>query len=86
MTGELLRQVLMHMDSLNLFAEERASGVQPFLLVDGHESRFSKIFLEYINQPETKWQVCIGVPYGTSYWQVGDSKEQNGSFKMALTR
>jgi len=29
--------------------------------------------------------VCIGVPYGTSYWQVGDSPEQNGCYKMALT-
>ena len=28
----------------------------------------------------------MGVPYGTSYWQVGDSSEQNGCFKMALTR
>jgi hypothetical protein len=22
-----------------------------------------------------------GVPYGTSMWQVGDSKEQNGQYK-----
>jgi hypothetical protein len=29
---------------------------------------------------------CIGVPYGTSYWQVGDSREQNGCFKMALAK
>jgi len=33
----------------------------------------------------TKWNVCIGVPYGTSYWQVGDSAEQNGCFKMYLS-
>lgn len=26
--------------------------------------------------------MTIGVPYGTSYWQVGDSAEQNGCFKM----
>jgi hypothetical protein len=43
MTGELLKQVLMHMDDLKLFAEERAEGNQPFLLLDGHESRFSKV-------------------------------------------
>ena len=30
--------------------------------------------------------MCIGVPYGTALWQVGDSKEQNGSFNMAMTR
>ena len=34
----------------------------------------------------TKWNACVGVPYGTSYWQVGDSSEQNGCFKMALTK
>ena len=33
----------------------------------------------------TEWYVCLGVPYGTAYWQVGDSKEQNGSFNMAMT-
>ena len=26
------------------------------------------------------------MPYGTSYWQVGDIPEQNGSFKMALKK
>jgi hypothetical protein len=29
-------------------------------------------------------QSCIKLPYGTHLWQVGDSSEQNGSFKMAL--
>ena len=46
-------------------------------------------FLEYINgrtSEKNKWNVCIGIPYGTSYWQVGDSTEQNGCFKMSLTR
>jgi hypothetical protein len=43
-------------------------------------------FLEYINTTEHKWNCCIGLPYGMSYWQVGDSSEQNGCFKMALTR
>jgi len=33
-----------------------------------------------------KWDCCIGLPYGTFYWQVGDSSEQNGCFKMALTK
>ena len=40
---------------------------------------------EYINSPINPCNVCIGVPYGTSYWQVGDSTEQNGCFKMYLT-
>ena len=49
-------------------------------------SRFELEFLEYINTCETKWCVNIGLSYGTSYWQVGDSSEQNGCFKMALTK
>ena len=28
--------------------------------------------------------MCIGVPYGTSLWQVGDSEQQTGSCKIAL--
>jgi hypothetical protein len=28
---------------------------------------------------------AFGVPYGTYVWQVSDSSEQNGAFKMALT-
>jgi len=31
----------------------------------------------------TKWLICLGSPYGTSYWQAGDAAEQNGSLKMA---
>jgi len=35
--------------------------------------------------PESKWTVCIGVPYGAHgahgahIWQVGDSSKQNGA-------
>jgi len=43
-------------------------------------------FLKYVNTPEDHWIACIGVPYGTALWQVGDSKEQNGSFNMAITK
>jgi hypothetical protein len=46
-------------------------------------------FLEKVNQKmfgRPMWKVCIGLPNGTSKWQVGDSKEQNGSWKMAMTR
>ena len=28
----------------------------------------------------------IGVLYGTTLWQVGDSKEQNGLFNIAITK
>ena len=55
-------------------------------MLDGHKSRLELPFLQYINTPRDHWVVCIGVPYGTALWQVGDSKEQNGSFNIAMYR
>ena len=47
--------------------EERKVGVTPFLLVDSHESWFSKsLFFKYITFPSHKWQVWIGLPYGNA--------------------
>ncbi len=56
------------------------------MILDSLGSRFKLEFLEYFNTCETKWCVNIGLPYGTSYWQVGDLSEQNGCLKMALTK
>jgi hypothetical protein len=75
---------LAYLDSLHIF--DRSTGLSPFLILDGHGSCFEFEFLEYINKAEHKWNVNIGLPYGTSYWQVGDSTEQNGCFKMALSK
>jgi hypothetical protein len=83
-TAELLTAMLKQLDELEVF--DRSTGLNPFLILDGHGSRFELEFLEYVNTCETKWNVNIGLPYGTSYWQVGDSTEQNGCFKMALTK
>jgi hypothetical protein len=83
-TAELLVGMLKHMDDSGIFP--RNNGPPPFLILDGHGSRFDILFLEYINNPVHNWTVCIGVPYGTSYWQVGDSSEQNGCFKMNITK
>ena len=60
--------------------------MKSFILLDGHRSRLEMPFLRYVNHPEDHWVACIGVPYGTALWQVGDSKEQNGSFNMAMTK
>jgi hypothetical protein len=83
-TGDLLVEMLRHIDKYKVF--DRADGIDPFLILDGHGSRFELPFLEYINKPIHKWNVCIGVPYGTSIWQVGDSTEQNGCYKMSMTK
>ena len=83
-TSDILRKVLNVLDELLVF--DRTTGITPVVLLDGHGSRVQLPFLQYINNPEHLWAVIIGVPYGTSLWQVGDSKEQNGSYKMALSR
>jgi hypothetical protein len=44
------------------------------------------MFLTYINDPNHIWKVCLGVPYATNFWQVGDSAEQNGTFKTLWYR
>jgi hypothetical protein len=62
------------------------NGPNPLLIVDSHDSRLDPSFLEYINDESHKWFVSLGVPYATSYWQVGDASEQNGQFKMEMTK
>ena len=85
-TSEILVDTLKTLDSLGVYARDDNQHLRPFLLLDGHQSRLQVPFLEYINRPEDNWVVCIGVPYGTALWQVGDSKEQNGSFNMSMTK
>ena len=83
-TSIILRDALATMDHYQLF--ERTATQRPFLLLDGHHSRFEIPFLEYVTNADHPWMICIGVPYGTSLWQVADSKEQNGSFKIAISK
>jgi hypothetical protein len=73
--------MLLYIDDKQVFY--RSTGLNPFLLLDGHGSHFELEFQEYTNYKETKWEVNIGLSYGTSYWQVGGSPEQNKFFKMA---
>jgi hypothetical protein len=65
---------------------DRSGGSNPFLLCDGHGSRFEEPFLEYnleYNCPwNCPWNCFIGIPYGTSVWQAGDSVDQNGILKI----
>jgi hypothetical protein len=74
----LLAAMLEAMGDLELF--NRSDGVDPCLLLDGHGSCFELPFIENIHR-EQKWTVIIGVPYGTSLWQAGDSKQHNGQYK-----
>ena len=84
MMSDILTSIVETLDVLEVF--DRSTGKTPFMFLDGHGSRLGHSFLNYINNPLHPWSACIGVPYGTSLWQVGDSKQQNGSYKMALAR
>ena len=81
--GSILLDILRTIDLLGVYKAEREEGLKPMLLLDAHGSRFDLDLLTYVNTPATEWCLCIGVPYGTSLWQVGDSSQQNGSYKMA---
>ena len=83
-TSDILIDIVSSLDYLEVF--DRSNGRQPLLLLDGHGSRFALDFLRYVTHPDHQWCVCIGVPYGTALWQVGDSSEQNGAYKIALAK
>ncbi len=51
-----------------------------------HDSWLQVPFLKYVNDDSHKWKVCIGLPNGTGKWQVGDSSQQNGQYKVEMTR
>lgn len=77
--------MLRHLDTYAKF--DRSDNQQPFLLLDGHHhSRFDVPFLNYIHEVDHPWTVCVGVPYGTHIWQVADSSQINGKFKILLTK
>jgi hypothetical protein len=81
-SSTLLTDMLRYMNSFNIF--DRTAGEKPLLLLDGHHSRMDLEFLEYINTNKHMWHVNIGVPYGTHIWQVADSSQVNGLFKMKV--
>lgn len=47
-TNEILTDILHTLGDLKVFQVYCNQGAVPLLLVDGHQSRFSKVFLEYI--------------------------------------
>lgn len=81
----LLAMMLQQIYELGVFSQSEEEGV-PFLLLDGHRSRTRLPFLEYITKPENRWVVFICVLYGTHIWQVHDSSELIGTFKIKLSK
>ena len=81
LTSEILTNYLKHIDKyLNL---DRYVAT-PSLQMVGYGSWFEKIFLRYINPVSEndgkKWKVILGLPYGTSIWQTGDARSENGQY------
>lgn len=69
----ILTDIFRTLDELGLYSDLQAQGIQPVVILDGHQSRFKLPFLQYITADETRWRCCIGVPYGTALWQVNDA-------------
>ena len=85
--SELLTAMLQQMDGLQLFPR-RQNGPKPFLILDGHTSRFQIHFLKYVNNPNTKWFVCIGILNGTltGKWEIQTNRMAAGRYQQQKQR
>ena len=63
-TAEILVEILMILDKLEVFP--RIEGAIPFILLDGCLTWLNPLFLAYVNNPDHKRKVCLGVPYATT--------------------
>jgi hypothetical protein len=82
-SSEILAQCFKWTDNLGLFPRS-PDLPNPFVVLDGHGSRLQLPFLKYISEESHQWHAILGLPNGTSKWQVGDSKQQNGQMKRHL--
>ena len=74
---------MKYFDQIDLFPRVDGGPI-PVLIVDSHQSCLDPKFVEYINDSGHMWKICLGVPYATTLWQVGDASEQNGFVKTDL--
>jgi hypothetical protein len=63
-TSFLLATMLKRIDDIGVFPYQK-NLPDPFLILDGHGSRFYPPFLEYVNDKNQHWWTCVGTPYGT---------------------
>ena len=84
-TSDILAEMLKQINKTGILPRE-PNGPTSFLLLDGHDSRLDLPFLNYINNQEKKWVVCLGLPNGMSLWQVGDASQQNECYKMCYAK
>ena len=81
-TSSIIVPIMKHIDKHAPL--HRTATTSRFLLFDGHQTRFQEYFLVYANTPETKWVCCIGLPYNTKFWQVGDAEKINGKYSSEI--
>jgi hypothetical protein len=81
----LMAAMLNRIDDLGVFPRDKILP-DPFLLLDGHSSRFNLSFLELVNDKKHHRWTCVGTPYGTNKWQLGDSEQQNGTFNIEMSK
>ena len=82
-TSQIIVDVLANLDHIWVF--DCLARRKPFLFFDGHGSQFELTLLRYVINKVYEWVIYIGVPYGTSLWQAGDSSEQNRVYNMAFS-
>ena len=94
-TSIILKSVFEEMDIHGITT--RTDDITPLAIVDGHCSRLGFNFFAYVNRidlentsirPEDqiatakkRFEICFGVPYGASEWQIHDNKSMNGQFR-----
>jgi len=90
--SDILMKAFKRLDDLGVY-ERNEGGPIPCALFDAHDSRLQLPVLRYVNEKVAygstqnhRWRLSIGLPNATHIWQVGDSQEQNASYKIAMTR
>ena len=79
----ILMECLKKMDELQTFDRTVAKSC---VLLDGYGSRIGLDFLSCVNDDVTRWFMLIGISYSTAKWQVGNSRHQNGCYKMMILK
>ena len=80
-TADILVKILEFLDDNGVYNQAGVGKPTPLAVIDGHQSRFQPVFLDYVNEDSHKWSINFRVPYKTELWQVGDSSEGNGKLK-----
>ena len=75
----VLVELLEHLEDCGITDRHR---IDPAIICDGHGSRLALETLLFIRDKSHIWNVLLGLPNGTKYWQVHDDKRMNGHFKQ----